>query len=64
MEANHIWTRRYHELGSHALGQRRGWWIITIPQLVVMVGLGITCVSPCHTDLRSGLATPWPSRLN
>ncbi|KAK9826733.1 hypothetical protein WJX81_002553 [Elliptochloris bilobata] len=33
---------RYHELGSHAFGQRRGWWIITIPQLVVMVGLGIT----------------------
>ena len=51
-------TGRYHELGSHALGQRRGWWIVTIPQLVVMVGLGITCVSPCHTDPRIGLATP------
>ena len=36
---------RYHELGSHAFGQRRGWWIITIPQLVVMVGLGITCAA-------------------
>ena len=49
---------RYHELGSHALGQRRGWWIITIPQLVVMVGLGITCVPPCHTHCSIGSNTP------
>lgn len=33
---------RYHELGQYAFGPKLGKWIIMPPQLIVMIGLGIT----------------------
>ena len=33
---------RYHELGQHAFGKTWGNWIVIPPQLIVMIGLGIT----------------------
>jgi amino acid permease len=33
---------RYHELGQYALGHRLGSFAVVVPQLIVMIGLGIT----------------------